>query len=614
MSPELTVRPGESNEVTIPTTLGWERKNAIGQMRRLKIDVDRRDLDGVTLNKKRDRIRFNGVDNDHLLVDILKGGESWTLKCYSREWAANRTKPTSSGSLFEGSDNDLVTEWVNDISEWSAGNIGDFTADVLSYTFSSAYRHEMLRKLEKNVPGEIRFRDFGTVDYLQNLGSDKTGTVELSASARTIEDSIQITERSRKFDGTHIHLTGAHEGEAQFTANLVPNDDPNTYENEVRYNAGSRWTEAADTDWDRWENKDVSDQETMYEEAESLIPDIQREHIEATTITNLDLTLGDWVQVVKPDADLDHEMRVHRITTKAGSRSQNDSSASVVYEVLLSTRTTVRDDQGRDFRDIQRFRTGFEGTSVWGTIGPVEQNVENGEPLQMRFFYPNIVYENVAELQVESLPYRAYTQGAASAGGFHSHGFDIDIPDHNHGFSINIPDHNHDVTIPVPNHQHDLGNVGQDASLGRTEDTFESSPTVENHSHIFQVASTLFDFQTEVSTSADGGGEFISTTTDDGGGVFQSETTDSQTPAHTHEPLPGVIEFGTETASGVDVVVNGSTVASNIGSGAFQETVDLSGELNTNAWNTVDIETDSIGRLIGSIGIDAYRQIGTGGN
>jgi hypothetical protein len=66
-----------------------------------------------------------------------------------------------------------------------------------------------------------------------------------------------------------------------------------------------------------------------------------------------------------------------------------------------------------------------------------------------------------------------------------------------------------------------------------------------------------------------------------------------------------------DTPTDVDVLVNGSTVATNIGSGTFQTTVDLSGELNQNAWNTIELTSDSLGRIQASTFLQGYDQIGT---
>jgi hypothetical protein len=265
--PSVIVRPGEPDEYTIPFTYGWERRQIVGRMRRLKIEVDRTEAEQADLNAKTDAIELSGVDTVRL-TDVDTGGSTWTLTGYSREWDANKAGFTAGGNLREGDDNTLINGLIGEVSGWTAGSIADLTGPM-SFVFNHAHRHEALRRIEANVPGEIQFRDFGTVDYVARLGSDRTGAVTLSSDAGTIEQEIRITERGRELDGTHIRVLGAHEGEAQYFANLVPQDDPQTYENEVRYST-PRWSSSEDTDWDRWANKDVADQPTIEEEAASL--------------------------------------------------------------------------------------------------------------------------------------------------------------------------------------------------------------------------------------------------------------------------------------------------------------------------------------------------------
>jgi len=79
---------------------------------------------------------------------------------------------------------------------------------------------------------------------------------------------------------------------------------------------------------------------------------------------------------------------------------------------------------------------------------------------------------------------------------------------------------------------------------------------------------------------------------------------------HTHPVDPGVTEFPNETASGVDVIVNGNTTDTNVGTGEFETTVDVSGHLTKGAWNTIEVSSDSLGLLLCTLGVDVYRQIG----
>jgi len=66
------------------------------------------------------------------------------------------------------------------------------------------------------------------------------------------------------------------------------------------------------------------------------------------------------------------------------------------------------------------------------------------------------------------------------------------------------------------------------------------------------------------------------------------------------------------TPSNVDLLVNGSTVASNIGSGEFETTVDLTDELIRNNWNDVEVTSDERGFVSLTVYAEAYRKVGGG--
>jgi len=103
-------------------------------------------------------------------------------------------------------------------------------------------------------------------------------------------------------------------------------------------------------------------------------------------------------------------------------------------------------------------------------------------------------------------------------------------------------------------------------------------------------------------TTSDGGSEQLVETSDSGGGFFSSETTSSTA------GVDAGIEETTDTPSNVDVIVNGNTVATNVASGQFNEVVDIAGEL-TEGFNTIEIQSDSLGHIRATTFLDLYRQI-----
>ncbi|AFH22464.1 hypothetical protein OSG_eHP27_00060 [environmental Halophage eHP-27] len=615
--PTVTIRPGAGDEETIPATVGYEHTRELGKMRRLLIDVERSQAQAVTLNPKADAIQLGSLDPVRL-VDIETGGATWTLVCYSFEWDANREPFTDGGNLREGTDDTLVTNLVNEVATWSAGTITNFSGP-LSFVFSHAHQHEALRRIERNVTGEIQFRDSGTVDYINRLGTDKSATVELSASAGTIEDRIRITERGRELDGTHFRVLGAHEGEAQLFVNLVPDGDSGNYENEVTYTT-SRWSSPSDTDWDRWENKDVTDQATLEEEAANLAEEITESLVEVVTRTSTaDVSIGDTVQVVKPDADLDRAMRVHRIQSKGGARNDSGSSAAVVDHLLLSTRTTARPDTAKDLRSIRQFNTGFQGTSVTIQGGGSRQPVDSGINAQIPFNYPNIAFENEAELQVRGLPYRAYSSGAGTESNFVTQ-IDVsrDLPsettlapgdDTTFTAGITSTDYNgyflfFKFVLFTDGSDNELEVViRDDFGFSLFEEIIKTSELLGDFVTIFPVTELTmpeaFDITIQNPSSASSSVTLIDPTRAE---IFS--------PQHQHDVEPGVQNFGSETPTGVDVIIDGNTVATDIGTGTFETTVDISGELTQDAWNLIELTSSTIGHIQGTLSIDGYKQIG----
>jgi hypothetical protein len=382
---------------------------------------------------------------------------------------------------------------------------------------------------------------------------------------------------------------GVHEGEAQLFVNLVPQDDPDSYENGVRYDAGTRWQDASDTDWDTVENKDITDQATLTREAETLADELGDSNIEAEATTpNLNLELGDTVQVVKPDAEIDRAMRIHRIKEVV-------TGSTKTLKLLLSTRTRARVDENDDLRAIRQFNKGFQGSSVAVNGGPVIQAIDNGDPVTIPFRYPDLEFENAAELQVRGLEYRVDSQPKS-----HDHDVTINIPDHDHSVTVNIPSHNHSYTIESPDHIHDLS--GDGFATTETQETSANDGT--DHTHIYGVYQDVATQQTISNTTDSGGSEVLSETTDDGGAFITTETTDTETGLEA-----GI--FGTnDTPSNVEVYINNNLFDSNIGSGTFQTTVDISDELTKDAWNTITIRSDSLGRIQASPFIEGYAQIG----
>lgn len=636
--PQVILTHDDGSTDTIDATVAHKDKREIGKMRKLTATVDRDAAQAASPVPKEDEMELVGYHTGRL-VDIEKGGSTWTLIGYAFEFDAKFETPTAGGTLKSGTDNALITEFINDVSTWTVGSIATLTGSM-DFVFNHAFPHEAVRRIEQNVPGELAFNADKSVDYVDRRGSDKIGSVTLSNAAGNLNGEIQIKDINRDLDATHVRLIGAHEGEAQIFANLVPDDDPESYDNRVDYTT-SRWSPGDSRSWSRRSNKDIMSQSAMDEEAAALGEELKETYIEAAaTVEGEDLALGDTVHVEKPDADLDRDMRIHRITTKG-------TGAKEVDEVLLSTRTVMRQDNAAQARDIARYNVAFQGSAVWGTPSGGYQAVTPSENYRLTFFYPDVNFEHTAELYVESRPYRTFHAGAASGGTTTS---DSNTDPAKIGGSSETSDFTQAPTTWTTIAEWTSGLISSQAQIyafvrlsgqqaGNGELFFrvidnehnEEIPDIDGISRFVSAAAAdeeLFegtitfaipgDFGNVTTTdSIDLQAKFEPAATDpmasldvDASIVFWSTHTHSIDP-HTHDVNPGVSAFPSITASSVDVIVNGTTTDTNIGSGSFTTAVDITGHLNKGQFNTIELASDSTGWLYAVAGLESYRQIGT---
>lgn len=619
--PAVNITHRNTNTETIDETAGWRWERELGTMWKLEIEVFRADAQGVSLVTKFDEVELVGVTTGRL-TDVRKGGPTWTLVVRSFEWDATKTEPLPGGTKKTGDDGTIITDRINAVSSWSVGSVSSFT-NSLTFVFNHAFPHEAMRRVERNSPGELKFNTDQSVDFVQRRGTDKSGSITLSPSNGNLNGEITIEDKGREHDATHFRVIGAHEGEAQLFANLVPDDDAGNYTNEVTYTT-NRWSNPGDTDWARWANKDVADQATLDEEAASLAEEIKETEIEASAIVEgVDIDLGDTVQVTKPEADLDRAMRVFRIVTK----TVEDAPAGTVDEVLLSTRNVVRGDEADRIRDIQRFNVAFQGSSVILQGGGSRQPVNASLNAFESFRYPAVDFEHVVEVEVRGLPYRAYSSGGAESGTgtwkkdeaqFWEAGNTTDTATTTVIANARVPQApglsfgNAFTSWTIKNQSGTDQTYDWALINNATTTTLESGSIAINDGAI---ASRNHEFtDTQVSQNDLIQLEITS-------GVLGTDTADASNlgyvslfvganGTHGHAPDPGITEFASTTPSNCDLLVNGTTEATNIGSGEFVTTVDVTGALNQGQWNDIEVTSDSLGHITARVYAETYKQIG----
>jgi len=104
--------------------------------------------------------------------------------------------------------------------------------------------------------------------------------------------------------------------------------------------------------------------------------------------------------------------------------------------------------------------------------------------------------------------------------------------------------------------------------------------------------------------------------------AISSVSNHSHTVDHSHTPDPGLVESFPDhpqagandhlLPSNVDILVNGATVATDVGSGEFETVVDIADELDRDAWNTIQATSDTIGHVQINPYVEAYKQISSG--
>lgn len=557
----------------------------------------------VTLEEGRDEVYLeDDTGNDVFggrLKDIERDGSSVELVVDSFERDARKAEPTSAGQRRENvADDVLIREAVDAIPGLSAGTIQQIETG-LTFVFSHSSQAKKIRTVEQATSGEVRYNADKTVDYVDRLGQDRSGSVTISPGNQNLDGKIKVKENGGQKNVTHLRMLGAGEGKHQMVVNVVPDTDTASYENKVTY-TDHDWQDGDFEDWDTYINKEVTDTATLEREGLTLIDELNSKFIELeATIKGVDVDLGDTVYVQKPKDNIDQSLRIvewQRVDDKDGLR----------YDCVLSSRLKTREKPGtKDRKDIQRYNKGFEGTPVTLNTGGGRQPVSVSHNYEFHVYYPaEVEYEHRVKLHVNGLAYRAYSEGAASNGGPHSH--TVSIGDHSH--SVTISSHSHGFTLP--SHIHAMDFNGSTTNLA-TSNMFNDGGNVAYHDHTVPTPTFTNPPENLASSTTDAGGETTETTSNGGG---TSTTSSSESGNHTHEPEPGIIQSfgGTRYYPGnCDVHVNGQSqnVSLGDGTGPFEETVDLRGDLNPGQWNTIEISTGSLGHIQAHLDVDVYRQI-----
>lgn len=553
------------------------------------------------------------------LVSYDNNDDEVKLDIGSFEEDALDAQPTDATEPIVGvADSVVVENAIDRVDTLSVGSIEELDNDV-SFLFSNSSPAKMIREVQRSTGAFVNYTNDKAVEYVAELGNDKTELVPIGPAEQNVSESFVVKEDERE-EFTHVRVLGASQGNAQIRAESVSsNFDPGS-DRQV---------------WRKYSDIEITSEDRAQKVADAIMEEYENEartlEVE-TTIFDIDVNLGDRFRVVSQRDGIDRDLQVVKVKNVF-------QGANTVHRVTLSNRLLTRlTDQEKQRRDVEKFNEGFEGDVVSFTSGGYRAPVDVGNSYILSVRKPDdVVRELSAELEVEGLPYRAYSMGAAS-GGDHTHEVNLPFSNLNHGHSLNMDGHSHNLNMD--GHQHSLNMDPHDHSFefSTIQHTHEIVDGFHNvtadtqfavgHQHgyfktigtggpspgtgVGSTTDTETSGGTAVSTAT--GGTAISTTT--GGAAVQSffddEVTTTEAGAeevqHKHSPEPGIIEFEDETPSGVNVLVNGSLVATNVGGGIFTEVVDIGGEL-TAGFNQIELTSDSLGHIRGTVAADFYRQI-----
>lgn len=434
MTREVRIEHADGTTSTL-THLGHRTDEKFREKTKASVRVPRQEATDADPDPSVDEVYFHIDGTDEfggLLSDVVAGKKHSELIVDSFEQYARDAKPTGGGNIYNGaSDSLVVNDALSDVSELSAGTVNTVQSSV-SLVFSHASQAHKMRKVEEVTDGELYFHPDKTVDYVDSIGADKTGTT-LSAANQNISGEMEVSRIGGDERVTHLRALGAGEGTHQVEVEVVA----------PSYSAGDPQK------WRTYTDKGITSEDALQSLADRKIAELNSEYIEVeVTVRGETVNLGDEFHVEKSKEGVDHNMRVVELTSRLDTDGRE-------YDVVLSNRSTAREKPADKRRkDMERFNLAVQGVAVpinaGGSRAPVNSNVN----YKLDFYYPaEVVYEHRLNVRVIGDRYRSYSSGAQS-GGDHTHDVDVTHPAHDHGVTVTHPSHTHPVTVTHPSHTH----------------------------------------------------------------------------------------------------------------------------------------------------------------
>lgn len=599
--PQLVVDDSNGAEQHRLDCIRAERTEILVEQWRASALVDRADWTAIndTLDTVNYRFRIERGDGSTFFegrfADDPRDGNDVRVRIRSYEQDAIGAEPSGGRVNYQNvADSTVASDAISAVPTLSAGTVQMGSGSV-SFSFANAEQSKIIRDAAEPAGQDVRYNNDRTVDFLDRLGSDKP-SITIRSADQNIVNSLSVADNSLD-PVTHIRGLGALQGPDQVSATSTI----------ASYSAGDRKV------YRKYENKDIKQSDRMQEIVDRLATEYdtnrRRLRVEAGLVPSLNIAIGDSITVDLSEHNIDRLLRIVKLKEIIGSKAK--------YIAELTNRAVERGGERKRRDDLKRFNSGDQGFIDRDNDSYGWQPVTSATNARRPYPYPSDVETEIkAEVLVNSIPYRAYSSGAASGGGSTSGsnsefseavftdgssgtitgdgtyktidtfstttttqsmnvGFSVEVSDTSSGFTVN--------NVRVRNQS--------------TGDTYKGAIRFSYDSNGVDANATVVEVPVDVGTGdtyvaeidTTNGIDYVGTATWQGVGDHTHST-----PNHTHDPEPGLIEFGGETASNVDLIVNGNTVSTNIGSGQFNTTVDISNELTAGA-NTIEAASDSLG-------------------
>lgn len=379
-----------------------------GKQDKLELWTDRDEANAAGLQKQDDEVYWDTSGSAHrggILRDIRRGGDGKArLIIDGFEQYGIDAARSPANDIRTGTDKELVEQAINDVTALSIGST-EQTASGLTITAHNASPARVIRQVRNAAGGEIQYNVDKSVDYVDSLGADKTGTL-LAPRRRNVTD-FTINEKGGGRGGNHVKCLGAGSGDAQLDTTAT----------------ASQFSGSDRTIWATYEDVEIVEQSTLDNVCQIVADEMYGGRTEVELLANgVTPELGDQYHVEKPEDDLDADLYVVKVVEIEDVQGRR-------YKLTLSDQRFLDGDLERDIREnVERYVRAEtrSGLGEYDDIGNAPALQDQGgylvwvtgdgptTPGGVHVFRPGEGYNRVAD--VDDLRPRLYEYGDLSDG------------------------------------------------------------------------------------------------------------------------------------------------------------------------------------------------------